>query len=110
MEVRKTPKTPLDLAEALRQCHERFAGLVEISSDGYWEQDERYRFTLMQGVLVRNSGLDSRAYIGTARWDHGAVPIGDGGSWERHKADLEARKPERGPCEHRARLHQKSRG
>ena len=93
MDVRKTAKNPEDLDAALLQSEERFASLIEISSNGYWEQDEEYRFTLIRGGLMEKSGVDSKAHLGTTRWDHGALPLGDGGNWDKHKADLDARQP-----------------
>ncbi len=67
--------------------------MIELSSEGYWEQDENYRFTLITGGTLGRSGIDPKSYLGTTRWDHGAVPVGDGGSWDAHKAMLAARRP-----------------
>ena len=80
-----------DLGEALRQSEERFNHLLEISSDGYWEQDENVCYTLVAGGTFENSAINPASYLGTARWDHGAIPMDDGGSWDKHKALLEAR-------------------
>jgi diguanylate cyclase (GGDEF)-like protein/PAS domain S-box-containing protein len=93
MKTRKKPKKSLDRDEALRQCERRFEGLIEISSDVYWEQDENHRFILIRGGLLQKSRIDPKIYLGTTRWDHGAVPVGDGGSWDKHKAALRARQP-----------------
>jgi diguanylate cyclase (GGDEF)-like protein/PAS domain S-box-containing protein len=78
---------------ALGEREERFESFIELSSEGYWEQDERYRFTVITGGTLVRSGLDPKSYLGTTRWDHGAVPVGDGGSWDDHKALLRARQP-----------------
>src|SRR3954466_6253347 len=80
-------------ASALRECQERLESFIELSSEGYWEQDENFRFTLITAGTLGRSGIDPNTYLGTARWDHGAVPVGDGGSWEKHKACLIARRP-----------------
>ena len=93
MGAAKKPNKPQDLNAVLRQCEKRFESLVEISSDGYWEQDENYRFTLITGSLLKRSGINPKNYLGTARWDQGAVPVGDDGSWDPHKAILEAKQP-----------------
>src|SRR5712691_2822212 len=93
VEARKNPKKPPDLSEALRQAEERFESLVGLSSDWYWEQDESYRFTVMTGSNLEASGIDPKRVLGTARWDNDAVPVGDGGSWDKHKAVLKARRP-----------------
>jgi len=79
--------------EALRLSEERFKCHLELSSEWYWEQDENYRFTLLTGAGFEKTGIDPRQYPGTMRWDHGAVPVGDNGSWDTHKAVLEARQP-----------------
>jgi diguanylate cyclase (GGDEF)-like protein/PAS domain S-box-containing protein len=78
---------------ALRLSEERFKCHLELSSEWYWEQDENYRFTLITGAGFEKTGIDPRQYPGTMRWDHGAVPVGDNGSWDTHKAVLEARQP-----------------
>src|SRR6266496_555996 len=93
VEARKNPKKPPDLGEALRQAEERFKSLVGLSSDWYWEQDESYRFTVITGSNLEAAVIDPKRILGTARWDNDAVPVGDGGSWEKHKAVLEARRP-----------------
>lgn len=77
----------------LRLCEGRLHSILELSTEWYWEQDAQYRFTLFLGAKQDDTGGDPQVYVGTKRWDHGAVPVGDGGSWERHKADLEARRP-----------------
>src|SRR6266699_2765994 len=93
VEARRNPKKPPDLGEALRQAEERFESLVGLSSDWYWEQDKSYRFTVITGSNLKAAGIDPKRILGTARWDNDAVPVGDGGSWEKHKAVLEARRP-----------------
>jgi hypothetical protein len=40
-----------------------------------------------------DTGQHAQQYVGNTRWDHDAVPVGDGGSWDRHKAVLQARQP-----------------
>ena len=78
---------------ALRAVEERFACHLELSSEWYWEQDENYRFNLIRGAVFEKTGRDPREFLGTTRWDRDAVPVGDGGSWDAHKALLEARRP-----------------
>src|SRR5713226_2574838 len=79
-------KKPQDLIEALQQCKEGFESLIEYSSNWYWEQDEAYRFTVVTGSNLNLTGIDPKQVLGTARWDRGAVPVGDDGSWDKHKA------------------------
>ena len=72
---------------------ERVLSLLEISSDWYWEQDEQYRFTVLRGRSDRPPSLKEEIYVGTTRWAHGEVPLGDGGCWDVHIAMLDARQP-----------------
>ncbi len=72
---------------------ERFRCHLELSSEWYWEQDENFRFTLITGGGFEKTGRDPRQFLGSTRWDRGAVPVGDDGSWDAHKALLEARRP-----------------
>ena len=92
MEARKKPKKPLALDEKLRVWEERFQVLTELTSEWYWEQDENCRFTLVTGGTLGH-GIDTKNFLGTYRWDRGAVPLGDDGSWDKHKAALKARQP-----------------
>ncbi len=93
MGTKKNLKKPQDPNEELRQWEERFENLIELSSEWYWEQDEDCRFTLVTGSATGHGGIDPQKFLGTYRWDRGAVPVGDGGSWDKHKAVLKARQP-----------------
>src|SRR3989449_6018892 len=93
MGARKNLKKPQDPNEELRRWEERFESLIELSSEWYWEQDKDCRFTLVTGSAVGHGGIDTKKFLGTYRWDRGAVPVGDGGSWDKHKAALKARQP-----------------
>jgi diguanylate cyclase (GGDEF)-like protein/PAS domain S-box-containing protein len=93
MGAKKKPTKPQDSNEELRRWEERFESLIELSSEWYWEQDEDCRFTLVTGSPAGHGGIDTKKFLGTFRWDRGAVPVGDGGSWEKHKAALKARQP-----------------
>ena len=79
--------------DTLRLCEDRLKTILDLSTEWYWEQDENWRFTLIVGAGFGQTGIDPQGYLGTARWDHDAVPVGDDGSWDRHKAALEARQP-----------------
>src|SRR5438552_12619651 len=93
MGARKNLDKPQDLNEELRRWEQRFESLIELSSEWYWEQDEDCRFTLVTGSSAEHGSLDTKKFLGTYRWDRGAVPVGDGGSWDKHKAALKARQP-----------------
>ena len=77
----------------LRRAAERLGTVLELSSEWYWEQDENYRFTMLVGAGLEQTGLHAQQYVGKTRWDYDAVAVSDDGSWDRHKALLEARQP-----------------
>ena len=85
---RRKAKGPEGPDRAPSQCEERLASMLALSSDWYWEQDENCRFTVVVGAGAEQTGTEPRLYLGTARWDHGAVPVDDGGSWDKHKAEI----------------------
>jgi len=93
MGARKNLNKPKRPSEELRRWEERFESFIELSSEWYWEQDEDFRFTLVTGSTAGHGGTDTKKFLGTYRWDRGAVPVGDGGSWDAHKALLKARQP-----------------
>src|SRR5688572_28905054 len=74
-------------------AQERLELVLELSREWYWEQDESYRFTLFIGAGTDHARIDLEKYVGTTRWDHDAIPVGDNGRWDAHKALLEARQP-----------------
>jgi PAS domain S-box-containing protein/diguanylate cyclase (GGDEF)-like protein len=80
---------------ALRESEERFRSLSELSSDWFWQQDAEYRFVdFSGGEGVGGWGRDQSSARGLRRWElPGVVPIS--GSWDEHKATLQARKPYR---------------
>ena len=80
-----------DAEQAVRESEARFRGLTHLSSDMYWEQDQSYRFTQLEGRLVRDIDPNLRArLLGKTRWESGLEV--DGG-WDAHRALLDARKP-----------------
>ena len=80
-------------ARTLHECEQRLKSLLALSVDWYWEQDEEHRFVLITGEGPELLGMDPQVFVGRALWDHGAVPDGDGGSWDGHWATLHARQP-----------------
>lgn len=62
------------------------------SSDWFWEMDENLRYTYLSVQFEEISGRKISDVIGTRRWDH---PIQEEQSenWDRHKEELEVRKP-----------------
>ncbi|OGA14240.1 MAG: hypothetical protein A3H32_01875 [Betaproteobacteria bacterium RIFCSPLOWO2_02_FULL_63_19] len=76
----------------LRESEVRFRSLTELSSDWYWEQDEALRFTYLSAGFSNRTGDDPARLLGRRRWDEpGQFPAQ--GTWEEHRALLEARKP-----------------
>jgi len=80
-------------SQAFQQPDDRLQSLLELLSDWYWEQDERYCFTLLTGQGLKTSGIDPRPFLGTTRWDHGRIPPGANDNWDSHKAALKDRQP-----------------
>ena len=78
------------LQHALRAEERRFRNLTELSSDWYWEQDEKFRFTLITGGGRRwgRIGLPFAMHLGKARWDLPALNLSEE-DWALHRAQLE---------------------
>ncbi|MBI3896907.1 MAG: PAS domain S-box protein [Gammaproteobacteria bacterium] len=91
--TRDTKKSAQVLELRRPPSDEEIKSLISLAADWYWEQDERYVFTRFIGKVFDRSGLDPQRLIGTMRWHGGAVPLGDGGRWDTHRALLEAHKP-----------------
>lgn len=87
----KTVFESQDLVKPLPNDQERFRHFIETSSDGYWEWDARFRFTLIAGGAFAFSSKHAKALLGTRLWDHEAVPMGDSGRWDACKTALKAR-------------------
>lgn len=71
---------------------ERFRDCGETSSDWFWEQDEELRFCWFFNVTADEDVHVAPQGRGRTRWelvDRGVTPD----EWERHKADLAARRP-----------------
>jgi diguanylate cyclase (GGDEF)-like protein/PAS domain S-box-containing protein len=77
---------------ALRDSEARFRSLTELSADWYWEQDAELRMTFHSKGFAHSSGTTSDKLLGKRRWDEpNRVPLS--GTWDEHRATLEARKP-----------------
>jgi diguanylate cyclase (GGDEF)-like protein/PAS domain S-box-containing protein len=81
-----------DAQEALRESEARFRGLVELSSDWYWEQDAQYQFTLVSGALERGTGMTPEAHVGKTRWALGALNMSVA-DWDEHRRVLALHQP-----------------
>ena len=80
-------------ADLLRRSAQGLRDLATISADWYWEQDAEHRFVRFsgeQGAIELDIERDSNT--GKRRWElAGAVPLS--GSWEAHRAVLDAHQP-----------------
>jgi PAS domain S-box-containing protein len=78
--------------QMLQDSEARYRSLSELSSDWYWEQDAEFRFKLLSGIVAHRSGNPVTGVIGSRRWElPGRVPLS--GSWEEHRAMVEAHLP-----------------
>lgn len=75
---------------ALRESEARLRGLLELSSDWYWEQDDQYRFTYFSPTVDQVMGPGrAAALLGKTRWEAAGVSLS--GVWLAHKATLDRR-------------------
>jgi PAS domain S-box-containing protein len=82
------------LLKSLRRAREqehRFAALLSIASDWYWEQDAQLRFTHVSEGMSPRFG-DATAAIGRRRWELPGAQQSNV-DWDAHRADLEAHRP-----------------
>lgn len=79
-----------DAQAALLEHKARFRSLVELSSDGYWEQDEHYRFVTHTGVPVGNERSGDTGVLGKTLWEL-AFDNGNEIDWQTHRTQLEWR-------------------
>lgn len=75
--------------EALRASEERWRSLSALSSDWYWEQDEHFRFTRVDGRVEHLSGSSEVGALGKARWEIESPNVTDE-QWAEHRRALEA--------------------
>ena len=52
---------------AVQASEARFHGVVSVSSDWYWEQDEQHRFTIISSAVADATGRDTPHFIGKTR-------------------------------------------
>ncbi|MBL4690744.1 MAG: PAS domain S-box protein, partial [Rhodospirillales bacterium] len=85
--------TDLKLAEqALKESEARFRNYAEVASDWFWEMDENLLFTYFSGRTYDVIGYKSDELVGKSRRDVNDERMTDP-KWQRHFADLEARRP-----------------
>jgi diguanylate cyclase (GGDEF)-like protein/PAS domain S-box-containing protein len=81
-----------EMTRDLRESETRFRDLTELSSDWYWEQDDKFRYTIMSGGVLQRTGRDVSEVIGKARRELPGIELSDE-EWAKHKACLEAHEP-----------------
>jgi PAS domain S-box-containing protein len=74
---------------AQRRAEERLRDFVEISADWLWETDAQHRFTNFSESYRGTMASDREQLIGIRRWEIPGIVPGSG-SWDTHRADLEA--------------------
>jgi len=84
--------TDVSQERALTESEARFRSLISMSVDWYWEQDDQFRFTAMEGGSFGQRGLDRSEYIGKTRWELGGDDLSPA-EWGQHRKVLEARLP-----------------
>ncbi len=77
---------------ALRNEREVFRHLANISSDYFWELDERFRYRSISSSIAERSGLDYRSYLGKTRWELPFIGISEA-QWDAHRSVLTAHQP-----------------
>jgi PAS domain S-box-containing protein len=78
--------------DTLRESEARFRRMTELSADTYWEQDENFRYT-RTGEGRDIAGYPTDVNNGKTRWEMCGVTGALSGSWEQHRATLEAHEP-----------------
>ncbi len=72
---------------ALAESEARFRSLTELSSDWYWEQDDQFRYTRMEGQGITDAHLAARL-LGKRPWDEPALNM-DAAAWQAHRSVLD---------------------
>jgi diguanylate cyclase (GGDEF)-like protein/PAS domain S-box-containing protein len=75
-------------AAALRDSERKLRAYAEMSADWSWEQDANLRFRLQANIPLTTLPTD----VGKARWELGDSAMHPD-RWDRHHADLAARRP-----------------
>ena len=75
---------------ALRESERRQRALLELSSDWYWVQDENYRFTVREGLVLERNAFPGQADLGKTLWEIDYLNM-DETAWAAHRACLDRR-------------------
>ena len=74
---------------SLRESEARFRALTELSSDWYWEQDDRFQFTRLDGSLGSSKVFAIEDSIAKMRWKFDSEGLSQA-LWSANRAALEA--------------------
>jgi len=81
-------------AEAsLRDNEERFKDFAESASDWLWEMDENLRITFLSDRSEAVTGILGQDILGKIWWEQPGFYVSHDTKRQRHRADLEARRP-----------------
>jgi len=72
----------------LRHSQARFRSLTQLSSDWYWELDDKFRFTRLSGGATEQANVSVNDYLGKTRWEVDGNPR-NRAAWMQHRAQLE---------------------
>jgi diguanylate cyclase (GGDEF)-like protein/PAS domain S-box-containing protein len=79
-------------AETIRQNEERFRSLVHLTSDYYWEMDDKLKVRQYEGRIEDETNLEAvQMLIGSRMWELPGVQP-DSGNWRRFKRILKRQK------------------
>ena len=67
-----------------------FRSLVDLASDGYWEQDEDYRFVVHTGAAIGSERTGDESILGKTLWEL-SFDNGSEIDWQTHRTQLEWR-------------------
>jgi PAS domain-containing protein len=75
-----------------RSREQRFAGLLAVAADWYWETDAQLRYTHLSEPVSGASGLALEQRLGKAPWEISDFGLDDA-ALDVHRSDLELRRP-----------------
>jgi len=75
-----------------RSREQRFAGLLAVAADWYWEMDAQFRYTHVSEHVRGGSGLQASRRLGKAPWEIEGFGL-DAQAMDAHRADLESHQP-----------------
>ncbi|MGA8006870.1 MAG: EAL domain-containing protein [Burkholderiales bacterium] len=80
------------MAETLEARERLLSGLVEVSADSYWEQDEALRFKSFSDNMLPRGHFPANHFLGKLRWETPYFGVSEA-QWAAHRATLDARQP-----------------